>query len=145
MGVEENKKVARQIIEEVRGKGNTDLIPELFSLGYLSHGSGGVFEIGYESLMQHITRGHTMFPDFQMTVEDIVAEGDKVTCRATMTGTHHGKVMGIAPTGKKVSVSNIGIMRFKDGKVIESWGIHDGLSMWHQLGVAPPGFKSDSK
>ena len=142
--VEHNIQRAIEMGRIVLHKGYYPIVPHLLVREYYDpENDSGIF--GYESLMQHITRGHTMFPDFQMTVEDIVAEDDKVTCRATMTGTHLGKVMGIAPTGKKVSVSNIGIMRFKDGKVIESWGIHDGLSMWHQLGVAPTGLKSDSK
>ena len=142
MSVEENKELALRTFDEVRSKGNIDKIPELFAPDYVAHGAGGEDEIGYEALKQHIARGHSLFPDFQITVEDMVAEGDKIACRGIATGTHLGELMGVAPTGRKMTVSQIGILRFEKSKVVESWGIHDALSMWRQLGIIPPGFES---
>jgi predicted ester cyclase len=73
-----------------------------------------------------------------MTVEDIVAEGDKVVTRGTFSGTHKGEFMGINPTGKRISVGVIEILRIADGKMVEHWNLVDSLGMMQQLGVVPP-------
>jgi steroid delta-isomerase-like uncharacterized protein len=77
------------------------------------------------------------FPDLQLTVEDQVAEGDKVATRFTITGTHQGDLMGLAPTGKPMTVSGVTVMRFRDGKVAEEWEQVDMMSMMQQLGAMP--------
>jgi len=74
------------------------------------------------------------FPDFKFRIEDILAEGDKVAVQYTFTGTHQGKILGIAPTGKKISVTQTAIIRFEDGKIAEVWEDYDGLGMFRQLG-----------
>ena len=77
------------------------------------------------------------FPDFHVTIEDQIAEGDRVATRWTMRGTHEGEFRGISPTGKQITVTGIGIFRFSDGKVVESWDNFDQLGMMRQLGVIP--------
>jgi steroid delta-isomerase-like uncharacterized protein len=77
------------------------------------------------------------FPDMHVTIDDMVAEGDKVATRVTMTGTHKGEYMGIPPTSKKVTVSGIFIDRFAGGKIVEDNGIFDTLGLMRQLGLAP--------
>jgi steroid delta-isomerase-like uncharacterized protein len=80
------------------------------------------------------------FPDWRMTVEDLIASGDKAVARVTATGTHKGEFMGVPPTGTRVDVRLIDIMRFNgDGLVCEHWGVADMLSLMQQLGVVPAG------
>jgi hypothetical protein len=76
-------------------------------------------------------------PDLQITVEDVLAEGDKVVCRNTVTGTHHGEYMGVPPTGKSITYNEIFIFRLVDGRIAETWGVVDVLSQLRQLGVFP--------
>jgi predicted ester cyclase len=77
------------------------------------------------------------FPDLQFTVEDEIAEGDKVTTRYTARGTHRGELMGMAPTGKHVTVTGIFISRVEEGKLAEMWLNWDALGLMQQLGVIP--------
>jgi predicted ester cyclase len=77
------------------------------------------------------------FPDLHGTIEDQIAEGDKVVSRMTYRGTHQGELMGIPPTGKQVTMSFIGIHRITAGKVAEGWVNFDALGMMQQLGVIP--------
>jgi steroid delta-isomerase-like uncharacterized protein len=80
------------------------------------------------------------FPDWRMTVEDLIADGDKAVARVTVTGTHKGEFMGVPPAGTRVDVQLIDIMRFDGaGLVCEHWGVADMLSLMQQLGVVPAG------
>jgi len=80
------------------------------------------------------------FPDWRMTVEDLIASGDKAVARVKVTGTHKGEFMGVPPTGTRVDVQLIDIMRFDGaGLVCEHWGVADMLSLMQQLGVVPAG------
>jgi steroid delta-isomerase-like uncharacterized protein len=97
-----------------------------------------VLERGPEDVKRFMSEFRQAFPDFHSTIEDQIAEGDKVVTRWTMRGTHQGEFRGIAPTGKQITVTGIGIFRFSDeGKVIESWDNFDQLGMMRQLGVVP--------
>jgi predicted ester cyclase len=78
------------------------------------------------------------FPDGQVTVEDLLADGDKVVVRISLRGTHQGAFRGIAPTGKPITLMGIHIFRFANGKVVEHWGLMDWLAALQQLGVVPP-------
>jgi steroid delta-isomerase-like uncharacterized protein len=133
---EENKAIFRRYVEEVGNEGNLDLVDEIFS-DYVSHQpDGSVLERGPEDVKRFMGEFRSAFPDFHTTVEDQIAEGDKVATRWTMRGTHEGEFRGIAPTGKQITVTGIGIFRFSDGKVVESWDNFDQLGMMQQLGVA---------
>ncbi len=77
------------------------------------------------------------FPDLRVTVEDLIAEGDKVVARALFRGTHSGDFQGIPATGKQASVQVIDILRIENGKVVERWGLSDQMGLMQQLGVAP--------
>lgn len=77
------------------------------------------------------------FPDLRMTIEDMVAEGDKVASLLTLTGTHTGEFLSIPPTGKSVSISLQGMVRIQEGKVTEHWGVADGLALLEQLNLIP--------
>jgi len=77
------------------------------------------------------------FPDLHVTIDDMVAEGDKVAARVTWTGTHKGEIMGIPPTNKKVTFSLITISRIAGGKIVEDHGQFDALGLMRQLGAVP--------
>jgi steroid delta-isomerase-like uncharacterized protein len=77
------------------------------------------------------------FPDLHVEVEDLIAEGDKVVCRNTVTGTHRGEYLGRAATGKAVTYREIFVFRFADGRIVETWGVVDVLSQLRQLGLVP--------
>ena len=79
----------------------------------------------------------TAFPDFKYSTEDIIAEGDKVVCRYTFTGTHQGDYMGVPASGKKVKNEGIGIIRISDGRIVEAWFAGDMLTMMQQIGAIP--------
>ena len=93
---------------------------------------------GAELLKEVFRRLLRAFPDLHVTVEDMIAEADKVVARDTVTGTHQGDYMGIPPTGKPVAYNEIFIVRIADGRIAETWGIVDVLSQMRQLGVIQP-------
>jgi len=110
----------------------------LFSSGCVLHGIGQREITGIESLKQFILSIHNAFPDIKYTLEDIVADEDRVAWRYLAQGTHIGRSMGISPTAKKVTVNGMIINRFIDGKIAEHWQIFDRLDMFQQIGFLPP-------
>jgi len=78
-----------------------------------------------------------VYPDLHLTVDDLIAEGDKIVARNTVTGTHRGEFMGVAPTGKSVTYNEIFIFRFEAGRVVETWGVVDVYAQMKQIGVIP--------
>jgi len=138
MSTEENKGNARRTIETAMGKGDLSLIDELIATNYVGHAPGMPDINGPEGFKQYITMFRTAFPDLNMTLEDTVAEGDKVVNRVTMRGTHNGELMGIAATGKPVTMSGMVISRYVGGKQVEAWLNMDSLGMMQQMGVVPP-------
>jgi len=138
MSTEENKAIIRRNCEEALNKGDLAVADENIATNYVYHGSGGQEFKGPEGFKQFITMLRTAFPDLHFTIEDMVAEGDKVAHRLTLRGTHKGELMGIAPTGKQVTTTAITISRFVGGKEVEAWSSMDMLGMMQQMGVAPP-------
>ena len=139
---EKNKAIIRRFWEEVFNGRKLSLIDELFTNDWVYHGVGGLKVYGPEGLKQFLTAYHNAFPDIQVKVENLIAEGDKVVSHVTSRGTHKGELMGIAPTGKQVTVPVICISRFVDDKIGENWEIIDLFGMLQQLDVIPsPGHK----
>ncbi len=122
---------------EQGNKGNLDAVDELFAPGFISHTAAMGEMRGLESYKSFVTMTRTAFPDLHFTVEDQIAEGDKVMTRYTIHGTHQGEMMGIPPTGKSFTISGIGLDRIENGKFVESWESFDQLGMLQQLGVVP--------
>lgn len=135
MSVEENKAIFRRIVEEGFNKGNLAIVDELVATNHVNH-TDNVH--GPEEYKQFITMYRTAFPDLHMTIEDQIAEGDKVVNRWTSRGTHKGDLMGIPPTGKQTTVTGMYVARIIGGKIVEEWGNFDALGMMQQLGVVPP-------
>jgi steroid delta-isomerase-like uncharacterized protein len=137
VSTEENKATFRRYVEEVGNEGNLDLAEEIFDR-YLAHQpDGSALERGPEDVKRFMGEFRSAFPDFHSTVEDQLAEGDKVVTRWRMRGTHEGEFRGIAPTGNELDITGMGIFRFSDGKVVESWDNFDQLGMMRQLGAIP--------
>jgi predicted ester cyclase len=131
MAVEENKRVARRFIEEVLGRGDLDLLPELTGAGYADHNlPSGI------TPRQSIGAFRAAFPDAVVTVEDVVGEGDRVAIRYTLRGANTGPFFGMPPTGRRIEIGGISIYRFADGKMQEAWVQYDQLGIMQQLGLA---------
>ena len=137
LSTEKNKGFDRRLIEEVFSKGNVAIIDELVGDDVIDHTAPPGMPPGREGVKQFTTMFHAAFPDLRFTIKDQVAEGDKVTTRCVMTGTHKGPLMGIPPTGKAVSITTIDITRWSNGKAVEHWGVEDMLGLMQQLGVVP--------
>ncbi len=124
---EENKALVRRLIKEVE-KGNLDVIDEVLAPDFVDHDLLPDQEPDREGYKRGLSEDRTAFSNFDITIEDQIAEGDKVVTRFTWRGTHdQGKVMGMAPTGKKVEVTAIFIHRIAGGKVKEEWSASDTL------------------
>lgn len=113
---------------------------DLVADGFVEHQGGPGFAPDKEGTLDYFRALLQAFPDLSMTVEDLVADGDKAVARVRVTGTHRGDFMGIPSTGAAGDIQLIDIMRFDaDGRVCEHWGVADMLSLMQQLGVVPTG------
>lgn len=133
---EKNRAIIRRVFEEFLNQGNMSVIDEIDAPDFVWRGPGGQQVNGPEAHKQLAGSFLKSFPDLHFTVEDMIAEGDKVVVRWTMRGTHQGDLMGIAATGKQVTLPGILISRIADGRVVEDWDSFDRLDMMQQLGVA---------
>jgi steroid delta-isomerase-like uncharacterized protein len=104
---------------------------------YISHSSPPGAAPGREGVKQYVTLFRTAFPDLRATVDDVIAEGDRVVTRWTSRGTHQGELMGIPASGKRVTFSGITINRVSGGKVVEDRTNFDQLGLMQQLGAIP--------
>ncbi len=139
MSTEDNKAIMRRAYQEIHGKGNWAVVDELVGVNFVDHNPPAPdLPPGPEGVKQTLGLFRSALPDMHVTVEDIIAEGDKVVARITMSGTHRGELMGVAPTGKQITLGLIDIVRFDGGKLVERWGEGDMLGMMQQLGVVPP-------
>jgi steroid delta-isomerase-like uncharacterized protein len=137
MAADELKAIARRYIEEVWNKGNLALIDELFAPDHINHSPNAGQMAGPEGLKQLIATFRKASPDLHFTIDDMLAEGDRVVTRWTARGTHQGELMGVPPTGKRITVTAIVIDRIVDGKFVEHWAGRDDLGMYQQLGLIP--------
>ena len=138
MSAEQNKAVFRRFVEEVFNRGNISLVDELCAPDFVEHEElPPGFPPGREAVKTFSTIFRGAFPDLKVTIDDIIAEDDKVVLRGTWSGTHKGEFMGIAPTGKSVSFGVIDTVRIAGGKLVEHWGQMDTMRLMQQLGVVP--------
>ena len=135
---EQNKTNVRRLFEEVWNKGYMPVADELYAQNYIHHDSSTPdVGRGPEGEKKRATLYRNAFPDFRLTIEDLVAEGETVVARWSGRGTHKGELNGIAPTGKQITISGISIGRFAGGKMAEAWVNWDALGFMQQLGVVP--------
>ena len=134
---EENKAIARRLMEEYFTKGDEAIWDELAQPDVVVHGVTGDLR-GAAEAKAFYARLRAVFPDLGATIDDIFGEGDKVALRITETGTMRGSFMGMEPTGKSFTLAAIQVCRFSGGKLAELWGARDTGSQLRQLGIAPP-------
>jgi steroid delta-isomerase-like uncharacterized protein len=137
MSVEENKVRVRRLYEEVFNQKNLAAIDDFFATNVIDHSLPPGAPGGIEGVRLTISMFLAAFPDLNITVEDLIAEGDRVVARWTLRGTHQGASLGMPPTGKQVTMPGISVVRLAGGKSAEQWVIHDQLGMLQQLGLVP--------
>src|ERR671916_1123228 len=133
MSVEENKAIFRRYVEEIPNQGNLELADEIFDR-YLAHQpDGSTLERGPEDVKRFQRQWRSAFPDIRISIEEQIAEGDKLVNRITIRGTHKGAFRGMAPTGKEIELKGVTIFRFSpEGKVVETWDSYDQFSLMRQ-------------
>ena len=136
MSTEDNKALFRRWCEVI-SQNRLDRVEEIIAPDEVDHALPPGIPSGLEGVKQLFTLLHTAFPDLQIEIEDLIAEGDKVVGRVTARGTHQGEFMGIAPTGKPVSFNAIDVVRIGSGKIVERWSQADSLALLQQLGAVP--------
>jgi steroid delta-isomerase-like uncharacterized protein len=137
MSVEKNKALVRRFVDKVQSAGDIDAVDELCSPEFVNHSAPPRVPPNCEGVKQLTTMFRRAFPDSYFTVEDMIAEGEKVVTRKTFHGTHEGEFMGIPPSGRSVSMGLIDIVRVSEGRVVEHWSMGDNLGLMQQLGVVP--------
>ena len=133
---EQNKRLARRWFEDLFSRGNLDAANEILSAEFVDH-LPREEERGIEELKHYVSIYRTAFPDIQDTVEEIVAEVDKVVVRWRSRGTHQGEFMGVAPTGRHVAFTGMRLFRIAGGLIAESWVNIDERGLQEQLSTAP--------
>ena len=141
MSAEENKQIVREFIDEILNRQRVELMDKLLASDYKLYFPGAPEPLTRETFPQFIAAFPTAFPDFQIAVETLVAEGDDVAVRFVLKGTHNGEFMGVPATSRKVQVPGHVFYRLQEGKIVEDRPIFDRALMLEQLGVmqAPTG------
>jgi len=135
---EQNKAVLRNLAEAF-SKADINGLEDLYSPNVVYHGTGNLANADRKTFLDFIASCLSGFPDTKMTVDDLLADGDKVIYRLTVRGTHKGEFMGISATNKSVAIRSIGIARISGGKIVEEWENFDEMGMMQQLGSIPAG------
>ena len=138
MSAEQNKAILRRFFEEIFNNGDLSVADEIVAADYVNHNPAPGETPGLEGLKEFVTNLRTAFPDVSFTIDDEVAEGDKVVTRWTCRGTHQAEFAGIPASGNHVTFSAINIHHVVDGKIQEAWVKWDTLDFMQQLGVIPP-------
>jgi steroid delta-isomerase-like uncharacterized protein len=134
----DNKAIIRRLYEEVWNKRKIELIKEIISPSHALQGPNFFgSSVGPEAYKRQVLLFIAGYPDLQFTIEDTVAEKDKVVAFWTITGTHKGDYMGVPATNRKVSVDGVTIHHLAGGKIMDSYSNWDALGMMQQLGVIP--------
>jgi steroid delta-isomerase-like uncharacterized protein len=129
---QDNKALVRRFYEQMSA-GNVGVIDELVAADLVEHDEFPGLEPNKAGVRQFFELMLAAFSDFRMTIDDMIAEGDKVFVRASFTGTHQGEFLGIPATGRTITVPMGDYVRFVDGKVVEHWGVTDTGAMMEQL------------
>ena len=138
MGIEENKESMRRQIEECWNKGDFSVVPEIISPDFSMMDLAGIELKGHEGFRQMVSFWRGVFPDLHFTIDDMMAEGDKVAICVTYTGTFKGKLWDIEPTGNHIEMSEATFYKMKDGKEVSQSNYIDFLSFYQQSGIPIP-------
>lgn len=132
-----NKELVRKFFEKGPSGGDIAATDALLSPDFSLHVPLPVSGPGIEAINAVILSCRAAFGGLHVTVEDMIAEGDKVTCRFTARGVHTGEFMGVPPTGKAITMTGIEIFRIENGKIAELWGEANLMGLAQQLGIVP--------
>ena len=132
----DNERLVRRFVEDVINRGETDLLPALVARDHIGHDPLGD-HYGPEGVRISITELRSAFPDLRVTIEEVIASGDRVARRFTLRGTHHGPYLGLPATGRVVVTTGIAIDRVVGGCLAESWLIIDALALFRKVGAVP--------
>jgi len=135
MSIEENKAIVRRFFEELLSTDNFAVADEILSPDFRFYFAGSPVAMDLESYMEFLVARRAAFPDRRFIVEDMIGEGDKVSARFTMRGTHKGEFRGIAPSGTELTMTGIDMIRISEGKLVEDRVEVDQLGMMQQLGA----------
>jgi steroid delta-isomerase-like uncharacterized protein len=135
MSIETNKQLARDFFREVWNERNEAAIDRY--IAEHARGNDPDFGAGREAFRRQWRQWQAAFPDLHFTVEDVIAEGDKVLTRWTLTGTHQGEFLGIPATGHAIRVSGMSLDVIEDGTIVEGFDGWDALGLRQQLGMLP--------
>ena len=137
MSLEKNKAVIQREINFWNGH-DADKASEVYTENYVGHEPGGIHDGSLAQITEAARATFVAFPDMVLTAAPLIAEGDMVVKRWSVTGTHKGEYMGIPPTGKTIMVTGCNVFRIEGDKIAECWAQTGTLSMLIQLGVIPP-------
>ena len=137
MAPEENKAVIRRFVEEVQNDKSEEAYDELNDPEFVNLSSPPGIPADREGGKVFLFGFLNAFPECRFTIDDMIAEGDRVVTKKTFRGTHEGEFAGIPPTGKTVELQFVDIMRVRNGRIVEHWNCIDQLSFMQQLGVIP--------
>lgn len=131
------KAIARRSWAEILPSGDVDALSEVVAPDFIEHGARPGEPQGFEGVKRTMLWLGSVFSDQRWEIHQVIGEGDTVVVRATHHGRHTGELMGIPPTNREVAYDYIHIVRFRDGKAIEHWGIRDDMTLMRQLGAMP--------
>jgi predicted ester cyclase len=137
---EANKATVRRLVEEVQNRRDLARMDTFFIPNFINHLEAPALSSEHNAVERAkiaFREMFTAFPDLHVTIQDQVAEGDKVVTHKLFQGTHQGTYMGVAPTGRQIAFAVIDILRLDNGKVVEHWAIQDRLALMQQLGILP--------
>lgn len=137
MAADENKAVARRYVEEGFNADSMEALDELFAPNFVNHDPGVPAVRDLEGLKENMRLMRQAFPDIQTSIDALLADGDYVTKRFTVRGTHQGEFNGIPPTGNQIECQGIDVLRISEGKIQEIWMSFNYLGVLQQLGVLP--------
>ena len=134
MSTDENKRLVQRFVDEVLAGGRVEPIEELVAADFVSH-TWDMTDAGRDKLRATTPQMHARLTDVEMTVEEMVAEGDRVVVRLTSSATPTGDFMGVPAAGKRYTIGEMHWFRVRDGQIVEHWHQMDGLGLMRQLGA----------
>jgi steroid delta-isomerase-like uncharacterized protein len=131
--VDDARDLVRRLHAALLDSRDPDVVDSFFAPEFVSHNNPPGFPPGVEGVKRFFSMFRDAFPDVAVEIDELVAQGDRVAVATTLTGTHEGELMGVAPTGRRVSVTGIDIVRAADGKIVEHRGLTDIVGLMRQL------------
>ena len=138
MSIEKNKELIIREVEGIYNAKDISVADQIYSPDFVKHTPNAPRAVTFAQLKKDVAEIYEAFPDLNLNIDDLIAEGDKVAMRWTLSATHKKEWQGILATGKKIVVTGNCIFRVKDGKIVEHWEHMNLLGLLQQLGVIPP-------